>query len=193
MEKAELNKAYFEAGDWLHTTYRDRKLFKYPTDLYQYEQIIQRTNPDVIIETGTLAGGSAWWFMEHSDAQVITMDIKLPEYGSPHIIYLEGDSLDFDNDYVKEAKRVMVVLDSDHSKAHVLAELKKFAPLVSKGCYLVVEDTFISQYLNNKDLNNDYSDGSAWEAVQEWDNTGFEVQPDMFTLSMNPGGWFKRV
>lgn len=194
MDKAQLNKAYCLAGDWLHTTYRGIPIFKYATDLYRYEQIIEETNPDLIIETGTLEGGSAWWFNNHSDALVMTMDINDVDIlgkGIP-VVFYRGDSLDIKIN-TEQYERVMVVLDSDHSKDHVLAELKKFAPLVSKGCYLVVEDTFISQYLNNEDPNNDYSNGSSWEAVQEWDSTGFEVQPDTFTLSMNPGGWFKRV
>lgn len=198
MDKAQLNKAYFETGDWLHTEFRSIRLLKYTTDLWRYEHIIMQTQPDLIIETGTLEGGSAAYFASMVK-RVITVDTReLPERRFTNIDYYTGDSV---NNLIfgdielqsRRYKRVMVVLDSDHSKDHVLAELKKFAPLVSKGCYLVVEDTFISQYLNNQDSNNDYSNGSSWEAVQEWDSTGFEVQLDTFTLSMNPGGWFKRV
>lgn len=193
MEKAQLNKAYFEAGDWLHTKYRGVPIFKYATDLYVYEEILNDTRPDLIIETGTLKGGSALWFRNHSHALIVTIDTEDDvRYREPGITYYTMSSLSLDLN-TERFKRVMVVLDSDHSKTHVLAELKKYAPLVSKGCYLVIEDTFISQYLNNQDPNNDYSNGSSWEAVQEWDSKGFEVQPDKFTLSMNPGGWFKRV
>jgi cephalosporin hydroxylase len=193
MDKAALNRAYFDTGEWARTWYRGIPIFKYPSDLFVYDLLIRETKPDVIIETGTLEGGSAWWFADHSDAQVLSIDLKQPEYGSPDVIYLEGNSLDFDERYVQKANRVMVVLDSDHDKEHVAAEIKKFAPLVSKGCYLVVEDTFISQYLDNDDPNNDYSNGSSWEAIQEWDKEGFESVDLSMTLSMNPGGWFKRV
>lgn len=191
MDKASLNKAYFETGDWLHTDYRGAPIFKYPEDLYMYERILRTTKPEVIIETGTLHGGSALWFKDHSEADVFTIDTRIPNDRYVGINYIEGNSITAQLPVTN--KRTMIILDSDHSKKHVLAELKRFAPLVSKGCYLVVEDTFISQYLNNQDPNNDYSSGSSWEAVQEWDSKGFEVQADMFTLSMNPGGWWKRV
>lgn len=201
MDKAALNRAYFDTGDWLHTEYRGVPIFKYATDLWIYRQIIEDTKPDLIIETGTLKGGSAKFFsdirFDDYNAHIVTIDIvDEVENKDIGIDYLIGDSLNqvIDCNWPGGSpKKTMVILDSDHTKDHVLAELKKYAPLVSKGCYLVVEDTFISQYLNNEDPNNDYSNGSAWEAVQEWDSTGFEVQPDMFTLSMNPGGWFKRV
>lgn len=198
MDKAELNKAYFEAGDWLHTTYRGIQVLKYTTDLWRYKEIIEETAPDLLIETGTMKGGSAAYFASMVN-RVVTIDIQeMPEHRFVNIDYILGDSLSaqiFEDMELRVAKatRVMVVLDSNHSKEHVLTELKQYAPLVSKGCYLVVEDTFLSQYLHNQDPNNDYSDGSSWEAVQEWDSTGFEVQQDIFTISMNPGGWFKRV
>ena len=192
MDKAELNRAYFEAGDWLHTKYKGIPIFKYATDLYRYEDILRETNPDLIIECGTLKGGSALWLKDHSNAKVITIDVDHVNRQHDGIQYVTGNSLQ-KRISTKGYRRVMVILDSDHCKEHVLAELKKFSPLVSKGCYLVVEDTFISRYLNNQDPNNDYSGGSSWEAIQDWDNTGFEQEEGPFMLSMNPGGWFQRV
>lgn len=193
MDTAKLNRAYFQTGEWVRTTYQGRKLLKYPSDLFVYERIIAETNPDLIIETGTLEGGSAKWFKDHSSADVISIDTRKPAgLLPPGVTYVTGDSLDVKLN-LRKYKRVMVVLDSDHSKAQVLAEIKKFAPLVSKGCYLVVEDTFISRYLDNQDGHNDYSAGSSWEAVQAWDKKGFASVDHSMVLSMNPGGWFKKL
>jgi cephalosporin hydroxylase len=193
MDQAELNRAYFETGEWARTYYKGVPIFKYPSDLFVYEQIIAETNPDVIVELGTLQGGSALWLRDHSNADIFSVDVAIPpNFKGSRIRFLNSNSLDLDLksfDY----KRVMVILDSDHRKDHVLAEIKKFAPLVTKGCYLVIEDTSISKYLDNVDGHNDYSGGSSWEAVQEWDKEGFESVDLSMMLSMNPGGWFKRV
>lgn len=189
MDKAQLNKAYFETNDWLHTEYKGIQLLKYTTDLWRYKEIIEESQPNLIIETGTLKGGSALYFNDISNARVVTIDIEdQVDNKHPAIEYLVGDSLEH-NIKTKRHKRIMVILDSNHNKDHVLAELKKYAPLVTKGCYLVTEDTFISDYLDNVM----YPNGSVREALNEWDSSGFEVQPDTFTLSMNPGGWLKRV
>lgn len=195
MEKAELNRKYFATGDWMRTKYKGIPIFKYATDLYIYEQILQETKPDLIIETGTLEGGSALWFADHSDAKIITIDTKPVPQQHLGIQYVTGNSLDKQIS-IKGYERVMIILDSDHRKDYVLAEIKKYAPLVSKGCYLVIEDTFLSRYMNNEDGHNDYSGGSSWEAVQEWNQNGFahnDTLSNMFTLSMNPGGWFKNL
>lgn len=192
MDKAQLNRDYFSTGEWLRQSYKGIQILKYPSDLEHYEWVLKQTKPDLIIETGTLEGASALWLHDHSNAQIITIDVddRVKERVKG-IGYVIGDSLEV-NISTKGYKRVMVILDSDHSRKHVLAELKKYAPLVSKGCYLVVEDTFISLYLENQDQNNDYSDGSSWEALIEWDSKGFAEQPEP-DLTMNPGGWLKRV
>ena len=196
MDKAQDNLDYFNSGAWLRQQYKGIQILKYPTDLEHYEWILNDSRPDLIIETGTLDGASALWFKDHSKADVITIDIDdRVKNKAKDITYIVGDSIKLpmtNKQLVGRHKRVMVVLDSDHSKDHVLAELALYAPLVSKGCYLVVEDTFISQYLDNKDPNNDYSTGSAWEALQEWGAKGYQVQPEPY-LTMNPGGWLKRV
>lgn len=196
MDKAEDNIAYFNSNEWLRQEYRGIQILKYPSDLEHYKKILAETKPDLIIETGTLDGASAAFYKDHSRADVITIDVdNRVKDKRPDITYLLGSSINLlmtNKQLIGKHKRIMVILDADHRKDHVLAELKLYAPLVSKGCYLVVEDTFISQYLHNQDQNNDYSGGSSWEALQKWDSKNFQVQSEPY-LTMNPGGWFKRV
>lgn len=188
----ELNRSYFEARDWLHTHYKGVQMLKYPSDLFVYESILQETNPDLIIETGTLDGASALWLKDHSNAHIVTIDVDDRAKRVQGITYIVESSLTAIKqvkEIAKNYRRIMVILDSNHHYDHVKQELELYPELVSQGCYLVTEDTFISQYLDNED----YPNGSVWEAVQEWDKTGFELQPDRFKVSMNPGGWFKRI
>lgn len=131
-------------------------MWKLPADLDRYAQIIEATRPEVIVETGTHTGASAEWFAQHG-CEVITVDVN-PRAGmtgypssqsasKPTIHYLVGDSTDPGVvAQVKEllerigATRVMVSLDSDHSGPHVAREIELYGPLVTAGCYLVVED-----------------------------------------------------
>jgi len=46
-------------------------------------------------------------------------------------------------EHVKNHERVMVILDSNHTHEHVLAELEAYAPLTTPGSYCVVFDTLI--------------------------------------------------
>jgi cephalosporin hydroxylase len=88
-------------------------------------------------------------------------------------------------------KRVMVTLDSDHSAAHVLGELRALAPLVSPGCYLVVEDTLIGHPVGSNLL-----PGPA-EALREWLAEGqpFEIDRsrEKWMLTAAPAGYLRRV
>ncbi len=135
--------------------------------------------------------------------RVLTIDIKgegpsgtkRPEH--PRIRYLTGSSVD--PEVVDEAKReaadaerVMVVLDSDHSEAHVSAELAVYAFLVNVGGYLIVEDTNV----NGHPVSPDYGPGPM-EAVEGFlaKDSRFEVDParEKFHLTFNPRGYLKRV
>lgn len=134
---------------------------KLPADLDRYAQIIADTGPEVIVETGTATGGSARWFAERG-VEVITIDLDpasatgestgLTEVthspaghpGAASIHWLKGDSVDPANvagiAAMVAGRRCMVSLDSDHSAPHVAAEIAAYGPLVTPGCYLVVED-----------------------------------------------------
>jgi cephalosporin hydroxylase len=131
-----------------------------PTDAWILMEIFWEVKPDLIIEAGTFHGGSAaLWaiILEHinPDARIITIDIE--DQRTPHakalpiaqerVTFLLGSSTA--PDVVAEVrrrakgKRVMVLLDSLHSKEHVAAELAAYAPLVPVGSYIVVQDTLV--------------------------------------------------
>lgn len=123
-------------------------MWKLSDDLERYRAIIEQTKPEVIVETGTKWGGSALFFAGLG-LDVVTVDIdgefsKLTRANRPEIHWLIGDSLDpavlaCVADLV-DGRRCMVSLDSEHAAPHVLAEIQAYAPLVTPGCYLVVED-----------------------------------------------------
>jgi cephalosporin hydroxylase len=129
-----------------------------PSDAWIVMEIMHEVKPDLIVETGSYHGGSAaLWavVLEHinPDGRVITIDIEdqreqrameLP-ISKRRVDFLLGSSTD--PEVVAEVhrraqgKRVLVVLDSLHSKEHVAAELKAYAPLVPVGSYVIVQDT----------------------------------------------------
>ena len=187
------NKAFYSSRVW--TTIRDdagRRILKYPTDLYIYEEIIRRTKPEVIVETGSFEGGSAAWFSRF--AEVVSVDVKRPMNPAPGVTWLEGDSVILAPEVgaIVAGRPCLVTLDSDHNAHHVLAELQAYAPLASE--YLVVEDTAVDAY----DLDaGSYRDGGPGRAVEWFLQTTTSWAPDhdceRFMLGMNPGGWLRRT
>jgi len=142
---------------WGITTWRGVHVMKPPTDMWMYQELINEIKPDLIIETGTCHGGSALFMRDVMDkvcpdGRIISIDIShegLREKAKQHgIEYYLGSSTDDETViHVKahiaayECKSVMVVLDSDHEEVHVSKELEIYAPLVTKGSILIVEDT----------------------------------------------------
>ena len=174
---------------------------KCPLDLWIYQEIIAEIQPDLIIETGTYSGGSALFIAHILDivgkGEIITIDIEdQPRPQHPRITYVKGSSTDADLvDTMLNARPVetcMVVLDSDHTKSHVLKELKIFAPYVSLGSYMIIEDTNI----NGHPTFPAFGDG-PYEAVKEFlkTNQNFIVDDsrEKFLMTFNPQGFLKRI
>ena len=84
----------------------------------------------------------------------------------------------------------MVSLDSDHHKPHVLRELAVYAPLVTPGQYLVVEDTCV----NGHPILPGYGDG-PWEALKEWqpEQHGFKERDVRRAFLMTYHAWLEKV
>lgn len=185
---------------WLGVT-----VVKTPADLVILQEIVAETRPNLIIETGVLAGGSAFFFatmldLAGIDGKVIGVDVDLSAVNpyirdNPRIELIEGSSTDPEvvAQLSERAKghRVMVDLDADHRAEHVAAELRALAPLVSPHCYLVVEDTWIGRTVRF-----DQGAGPA-EALEEWLAQGqpFEVDRwrERLLLTGMAGGYLRRL
>lgn len=188
---------------WKSTTWAGTLILKCPLDVWIYQEIIWKTRPDLIIETGTFNGGSALYMANLLDmigmGRIVTVDIEdMP--GRPQhsrIIYLRGSSVDpivMDSirQQAENASRVMVILDSDHSEPHVTAELAAYHSLVSQGCYLIVEDTNV----NGHPVGESFGPGPM-EAVTAFlrGNRDFIVDRDCerLHLTFNPNGYLRRL
>lgn len=143
-------RAFYQARHtWSTTRFRGVPIMKPPTDIWTYHELMEVLQPTVVIETGTAFGGSALLFASQpSVRRVFTIDVE----GRPDrpkdvpITYVQGSSTDplalaFVRRQLEPDDRVMVVLDSNHHRDHVLCELALYAPLVTPGQLLVVEDT----------------------------------------------------
>jgi cephalosporin hydroxylase len=190
------------AQTYNNTRWMGTEVQKSPLDLFVFQEIIVETAPGVIVEAGTYKGGSAAFFASLFDlrqrGRVLTIDIEAypnrPQH--PRITYLAGSSSDPATlrqveALLKPGERVMVVLDSDHRKDHVLAELRLFHKLVTPGCYLVVEDT----HFNGHPILPNHGPGPL-EAVEEFlrENHDFSVDRtrEKYGMSFNHGGYLRR-
>lgn len=190
-----------EQSGWRDTTWAGVPTAKNPLDAWVLQEIIWETKPDLIIETGTYYGGSALFMAIVLDmvgtGRVLSIDLnKAVRPNHPRIYkWVQGDSTDPEiAEWVEtlcHKRRVMVVLDSDHQCAHVRRELELYAPLVSPGCYLVVEDT----NLNGHPVH--WKEGKGpMEAVQAFLAGNDEFERDRtrekYGLTFNPSGWLRR-
>jgi cephalosporin hydroxylase len=184
------------------TTWMGVPCLKCPMDLWAYQEILAEVRPDLVVETGTHLGGSAL-FLAHmldllGDGEVMTIDVLdrpgRPQH--PRIRYVTGSSADavLVRGLLAErpdAKR-LVILDSDHSKSHVQKELELFAPFVSAGSYLIVEDSNV----NGHPVLPGFGPGPS-EAVADFlaRNPAFtaDLSREKFLMTFNPGGYLKRV
>jgi cephalosporin hydroxylase len=142
-------------------TWYGRPIIQIPEDIVMMQELILQVKPDLIVETGVAHGGSLMLSASMLEllgaGNVVGIDIEIRSHNrkaiedhplSKRIRLIEGSSVD--EKVMREverlaasAKRVMVLLDSNHTHEHVLQELQNYAPLVTPQSYLVVFDTGI--------------------------------------------------
>jgi cephalosporin hydroxylase len=176
---------YYANHVWDTTTWVGVKTLKSPSDMWNYQEILFSLKPSLVIEFGTRFGGSALFFASvmrqlGSRFRVISVDIdaetiSAPTRSDPDVELITSSSVD-----PKVAQRIVclrreypeaafAILDSDHSKAHVLAEMELLRPLLVSGDYLVVEDSNV----NGHPVYASHGPG-PFEAMQEY----FREHPD---------------
>ncbi|MBI4397612.1 MAG: cephalosporin hydroxylase family protein [Candidatus Omnitrophica bacterium] len=150
-----------------HFNWLGRPIIQFPQDILALQEIIWNTRPGLIIETGVAHGGSLIFFASMLEliggkGKAIGIDIHIrPENRrqiehhplSKRILLLEGSSID--PKIIQKVrgrisgKKVMVILDSNHTHDHVLRELELYSPFVTPGNYLIVFDTIIEHLPGN--------------------------------------------
>lgn len=202
----DFHKLYYGSGMWRDgkVKWMGTSVLKCPFDLFVYQEILFKNKPDLIIETGTCYGGTTMFLanmldiMGHS-GKIVSIDVT--KYSnrptSPRITYLNGSStkhhvLKDVRVMAKAADKIMVILDSSHSKSHVLKEMKRYGPLVSCGQYMIVEDTNINGY----PVRPGWGPGPT-EAVSDFlvgnDEFCIDSSLEKHLITFNPGGFLKKI
>lgn len=199
-------------------TWLGRPIIQFPQDLAALQEIIWATKPDLIIETGIAHGGSlifhaSMLHLRGNQGRVLGVDIDIRDHNRDEIEahpmferidMIQGSSIEDEvaaqvAATASKSGRVMVILDSNHTHDHVLSELEIYAPLVSKGCYMVVFDTLIEDMPEGSFPDRPWDKGdnprTAVNAFLEMTNR-FEVDAAMdakLQISVAPGGYLKCV
>jgi cephalosporin hydroxylase len=196
---AAVSKAWLRAGwDAKHVysfTWMGRPVIQLPEDMVRLQELIFTTKPDVIVETGVAHGGSLIFYASLFEAmgrgRVIGIDIVIRPHNRAaieahpmfsRIELVEGSSTapEIVADVagrIAPGETVMVILDSNHSRAHVLDELRAYAPLVPVGGYLVATDGIMQDVVGAPRSADDWGDNNPQQAARE-----FAAEDDRFVI-----------
>jgi len=216
--KTSWNQKYSYTFTWL-----GRPIIQHPEDLVRLQEVICTLRPDVIIETGVAHGGSLIFYASllkvmGIEGRVVGIDIEIRPQNrkaieshelSNYVFLLEGNSVAPEvvarvRELVRPDDTVLVILDSNHTKAHVLKELEAYAPLVSPSSYMVATDGIMGLVHDTPrgkpEWNSDNPTQAAHdfaarhpEFVLEEPKWRFNESELDRSITAWPGAWLKRV
>jgi cephalosporin hydroxylase len=156
----EYHKWYYGTLAHTHTTWMGVTCWKSVSDMWNYQEIIWDLRPSLVVEFGTYQGGSALFFAHILRAagqpfKVLSVDITHKHLqpaarNDSDIAFMESSSAAPEvADRIEELRSefpgpVFAILDSDHSRDHVLAEMNLMRPLLRPGDHLVIEDSNVN-------------------------------------------------
>ena len=195
-------------------TWLGRPVIQFPQDMMAIQELIWSIKPDVVIETGVAHGGSILFSasmleLVGGEGYVIGIDIDIRKHNrteieahplSRRVRLIEGSSVDDAvvsqvREMVGEGKKVLVILDSNHTHEHVLRELELFSPFVREGSYLVVYDTLIEDMPVDLVGDRPWGPGNnpktaVWEFLET--NKRFKIDKDLeakLSITVAPDGY----
>jgi cephalosporin hydroxylase len=216
--KTSWNQKYSYTFTWL-----GRPIIQHPEDLIRLQEVIFTLRPDVLIETGVAHGGSLIFYASlfkamGNEGRVIGIDIEIRPQNrnalenhqlASYIALIEGDSVRPEvvaraRELVRPGDRVMVILDSNHAKAHVFTELEVYAPLVSPGSYIVAADGIMGVVHDTPRGRLEWRSDNPTQAVREFAacHPEFVLEEPKWRFNESeldraitawPGTWLKRI
>jgi len=203
-------------------TWLGRPIIQLPEDLLRLQEVIYRVKPDVIVETGVAHGGSLIFHASLCKAigkgRVVGVDVEIRPHNRSaieahelfsFIMLIEGDSthptiVEQVKAQVKPGETAIVLLDSNHSKAHVLAELNAYAPLVTQDSYIVAMDGIMGDVAGAPRTQSDWAWNNPRQAALEFvaAHPEFEIEEPVFLFNEShinervtywPSAFLKRV
>jgi cephalosporin hydroxylase len=210
-----LSKAWLRCGwdtKYVYSfSWMGRPMIQLPEDMLRIQEVIYAVQPDVIVETGVAHGGSLVFYATLCKAmergRVIGVDIEIRPHNRkaieehplfPYIALVEGSStdaviVDQVRSMVQPGERVLILLDSNHTKAHVLDELHAYAPMVAAGSYIVATDGIMSWLGNAPRTQPDWSWNNPLEAAREFVATHSDFVMEEPPFPFNEGAVRERV
>lgn len=193
-----------------------------PEDLIRTQEAIYALRPDVIVETGIAHGGSLIFYASLCRAmghgRVVGVDIEIRPHNREAIerhemfdliTMFEGSSTDPDiveqvRAEVGDAKTVLILLDSNHTRDHVLDELRAYADLVSVGSWIVATDGIMAMVAGGPRTAEDWTWNNPLSAIDAFleERKDFRVAPQPFPFNEGvvrehvtywPSGWLQRI
>ena len=189
---------YVYSFSWL-----GRPIIQLPEDMIRLQEVIYRVQPDVVVETGVAHGGSlifyASLFQAMGKGRTIGVDIEIRPHNrdaiESHPLYdyitlIEGSStapdvVDQVRANIRDGETVMIILDSNHTKDHVLDELEMYGPMVSVGSYIVACDGIMAQVAGAPRTDEDWSWNNPEEAAKKFaaENQDFVIEEPGFPFN----------
>jgi cephalosporin hydroxylase len=163
-----------------------RPVIQLPEDMFRIQEVLYSLKPDVVVETGVAHGGSLMFYASLFKAmgrgRVIGIDIEIRPHNRKAIeahefaslvTLVEGSSTDAATvakvrKMISPGEKVLVLLDSNHSKAHVLEELEVYSPLVTPGSYIVACDGIMEQVAGGPRTAPDWTTNNPRQAAIEF-------------------------
>lgn len=215
------NKWFVESCKYKYTynfTWMGRPIIQYPQDIVAMQEIIWEVQPDLIIETGIAHGGSIIFHASMlellgGDGQVLGIDIDIRAHNRveiekhpmmKRITMFEGSSISAEmgekvHAFAKDKKRILVILDSNHTHEHVVKELELYSPLVTKDSYLIVFDTVVEDMPDDAFPDRPWGKGdnpktAVWEFIKA--SNRFEIDhaiSDKLLITVAPDGYLRCI